>query len=161
MCVCKSEHTCESQFYPYTVCVLRIDLRFLDLAASHPYPPSYLFYLPPQYYLIVVLIGISLMSNKVDKLRCFTYMFICVLLFKYSSKHEAAPCLFCLLMSAMDTFVLLPEVVAGDEGLIGVLVIQAAEAVPGLTVMGPAVQVTIPVDLNTHDSSLGAGGGDS
>jgi hypothetical protein len=36
-------------------------------------------------------------------------------------------------------FILLPEVVAGDEGLIRVLVIQAAEAVPGSAVMGPAV----------------------
>lgn len=51
-------------------------------------------------------------------------------------------------------FILLPEVVAGDQGLIGILVIQAAEAVLGLAVMGPSVQVAIPVDLDAHDSSL-------
>lgn len=50
--------------------------------------------------------------------------------------------------------ILLPEVVAREQGLIGVLVVQPAEAVFGLTAMGPAVQVAVPVDLNAHDSSL-------
>lgn len=50
--------------------------------------------------------------------------------------------------------ILLPEVVAREQGLIGVLVVQPAEAVFGLTAMGPAVQVAVPVDLDAHDSSL-------
>jgi hypothetical protein len=55
--------------------------------------------------------------------------------------------------------VLLPEVVARVQGLIGALVVQAAETIFRMAVMGPAVQVAVPVDLNAHDSSLGWGWG--
>lgn len=49
----------------------------------------------------------------------------------------------------------LPEVVAGVQGLIGCLVIKATETVFWVAVMGPTVQVAVPVDLNAHYSSLG------
>lgn len=48
----------------------------------------------------------------------------------------------------------LPEVVAGVQGLIGYLVVQAAEPVLWTAVVGPAVQVAVPVDLNAHDAAL-------
>ena len=81
----------------------------------------------------------------------FTYVFASVPLLVYSRYLVFSICSFCPWAHA----VLLPEVVARDQGLIGILVIQAAEAVFGTTAMGPAVQVTVPVDLNAHDSSIG------
>ena len=48
----------------------------------------------------------------------------------------------------------LPEIVAGGHIVVHIPGVQAAEGVPGQAEGGGSVQVAIPVDLDTHDTSL-------
>lgn len=103
----------------------------------------------------MLLICISLLTRNIGELQC-SYLHFCLsALIGIKQQPESGSHVFpdsCVCPLAHSR--LLPEVVAGDQGLVGVLVIQAAEAVSGVTVMGPAVQVAVPVDLDAHDPSL-------
>lgn len=57
----------------------------------------------------------------------------------------------------MPSIATLPEVVARRDGVGRVLVVEAPEGVLWHTVGGVSVKVTVPVDLQRHDSTLSSG----